>query len=199
MFSLLTKRIRISENFLQLILGLGALLFGLMGYMLSRPVDSTYLGSMISSFFRSLPFRINNYGIIGGVLPEFLHPFALALITMAIFPQASRKVRAMICLFWLVVDLFFEIGQCFGRQIAQSMTKILPQGGVSEILINYFVNGTYDNVDIFAIWVGIISAFIISELLVKKGGKGDETQIFNQRRANMFKTPNQGAILETGG
>ena len=199
MFSLLTKRIRISENFLQLILGLGALLFGLMGYMLSRPVDSTYLGSMISSFFRSLPFRINNYGIIGGVLPEFLHPFALALITMAIFPQASRKVRAMICLFWLVVDLFFEIGQCFGRQIAQSMTKILPQGGVSEILIHYFVNGTYDNLDIFAIWVGIISAFIISELLVKKGGKGDETQIFNQRRANMFKTPNQGAILETGG
>ena len=113
MSPLLTKRMRISANFFQLMLGLGALLFGLMGYILGRPVDSTYLGSMISNLFGSIPFRINNYGTIGGVLPEFLHPFALALITMALFPQASRKVRAMICLFWLVVDLFFEIGQCF--------------------------------------------------------------------------------------
>ena len=199
MSPLLTKRMRISANFLQLMLGLGALLFGLMGYILGRPVDPTYLGSMISNLFGSIPFRINNYGTIGGVLPEFLHPFALALITMALFPQASRKVRAMICLFWLVVDLFFEIGQCFGHQIAQSMTKILPQGGVSELLINYFVRGTYDNLDILAICMGIISAFIINELTINKGGIGDETQIFKQRRTNMLKTPKQGAILETGG
>jgi len=199
MSPLLTMRMRISANFFLLMLGLSGLLFGLMGYILSRTMDSTHLGIMISSFFGNLPFRINDYGIIGGVLPEFLHPFALALITMALFPQAKRKARAVICAFWLIVDLFFEIGQCFGYQIAQSMARILPHSRVSEILINYFVNGTYDNLDIFAIWAGVISAFIISELLVKKGGKGDATQSFSEKRADTLKISKQEGVLEAGG
>ena len=149
MSSLLTKRIRISENFLQLILGLGALLFGLMGYILSRPVDSTYLGSMISGFFGSLPFRINNYGIIGGVLPEFLHPFALALITMAIFPQASRKFQAMICLLWLVVDLFLN-WPLFWPPNRPIHDKDFATKQSFRAFNKLLVSGTYDNLDILA-------------------------------------------------
>ena len=193
------KQKRIPRNFLQLIIGVCVLLIGIMEYVLSRGPEDTYLGRMISESAGSLPFRVHIYGIFGGVLPEFVHSFSFALITMSLFPQSSRKIRAMICLFWLVIEVFFEVGQYFGTQIAGLMSWIYPKTIFLDPLRNYFINGTYDNLDILAIWLGIISAFIISELFVKKGGKEDETQIFKQRRVNMLKTPKQGAILETGG
>ena len=185
-------------NSKQFVLGLCALLIGFMEYVLSRPADSTYLGKIIEALAGGFPFKINIFGIFGGVLPEFVHPFSFALITMAMLPQASKKARGMICLFWLVVDLLFEMGQCFGHQIARLMPKILPDGRVLDLLTNFFANGIYDHVDMLAICLGITAAYFIGELTIIKGGTENETQTMDQRKANRLKKANQGPALETG-
>ena len=194
--SLITK-VRISKNSLQFIIGVGALLAASMEYVLSRPADSTCLGAAAKAATGDLPFKMEVFGIFGGVVPEFVHPFSFALITMALFPETSRRIRVMICLFWLTVDLLFEVGQYFGQQISQFLPTILPDTRVSGLLIDYFLRGTYDRLDLVAICLGTASAFIISELITR-GGTKNETRILEQWETKRHKAEHQGPILEVG-
>jgi len=153
-----------SFNSTLVFLGTGLLLFGALEYILSRPTDSTHLRSLIDCFTNIFHLRIHIYGNLGGVLPDFIHPLSFSLLTMAIFPQAQRGLRAMICLAWLSIDLLFELGQCFNTQISQLLPKILSKGHILDLLTGYFISGTYDHLDILAICLGALTAFIISEL-----------------------------------
>ncbi|NVM57153.1 MAG: hypothetical protein HWN51_03415 [Desulfobacterales bacterium] len=177
-------------NSRQFAVGFSALLVGLMEYVFSRPADSTYLGKMIGALAGDFPFRIEMFGIFGGILPEYVHAFSFALITMAIFPRAVKKVRGAICLFWLVVELFFEIGQYFGQQIAGYIPKAFDHIFMLDNLKSYFVNGTYDHLDVLAICLGITAAYITGELTTQ-GGKDNDSLISMQRES-------QDAALETG-
>ena len=197
MFSSLTTKVRISKNSLQFIIGVGALLVASMEYVLSRPVDSTCLGAAAKVATGDIPFKMGIFGIFGGIVPEFIHPFSFALITIALFTRKSRGIRAIICLFWLVVDVFFEIGQAFGHQISQFLPRILAHTKLSELLANYFLRGTYDRLDIVAICLGTASAFIISELITR-GGKQNETRILEQWETKRHETAHQEPVLEVG-
>ncbi|UCG63381.1 MAG: hypothetical protein JSW12_11855, partial [Deltaproteobacteria bacterium] len=136
------------------------------------------------------------FGIFGGVVPEFVHPLAFALITMVLFPETSRRIRLMICFFWLTVDLLFEVGQYFGQQISQFLPMILPDTRVSGLLIDYFLRGTYDHLDVVAICLGVVSAFIIGELITREGGTKNEKRTFEQGKAKRLETAHQRPILE---
>jgi hypothetical protein len=191
--------IRMSVNSKQFLLGSCGLFVGLTEYLLSRPAESTYLGKAIKALAGDFPFKMNVFGILGGVLPEFVHPFSFALITMAIFPQASKHARGMICLFWLVLELFFEIGQFCGSQLAQYIPKVFDHLYILGSLRSYFINGTYDHLDVLAICFGITAAYVVSELITIKGGTPNERRILEQRKGNRFKTRRQGPVMETGG
>ncbi|MBW2020595.1 MAG: hypothetical protein JRI58_11155 [Deltaproteobacteria bacterium] len=189
--------IRATVNSNQLILGFGALVIGLVEYVVSRPADSTYLGKMIGALAGDFPFKMDIFGIFGGVVPEFVHPFSFALITMAIFPQATKKVRGMICLFWLFIELFFEVGQCCGHQIAQYIPEVFGQSSIVCSLKSYFINGTYDHLDVLAIFLGITVAYIAGEH-TSKGGNDDDAFISSKRGCQKFETKPQALVLETG-
>jgi hypothetical protein len=121
-----------------------------------------------------LPFQISINETLGGCLPDFLHPFAFVLICMALFPHSNRKIRGLICLFWFVTDILFEIGQFFGEEVGKMML-------FSNTFSNYFIGGTYDLLDIIAIGLGILSAFFIGEITHPIGGKKYEKKIFSNR------------------
>ena len=194
--------IRNTVNSKQFLLGSGALFIGLVEYILSRPTGSTYLGKIIGAHVGDFSSKMDIFGIFGGTLPDFSHAFAFALITMAIFPRAGRKLRGVICLSWLVVELFFEIGQRFGHQIAQCLLEIVPYRGVSDPLANYFVNGTYDHLDVFAICLGITVAYTVSELTMRGGMENDSPtrkQREKQRKDGWFKTGPKRTVLEATG
>ena len=157
-------------NLKQISLGLVFLLIGSAEYILNRPVCSTYMGDLLG-VFRSSNFGINVYGFCGGVFPEFVHPFSFALITMAIFPRSKRRVRRIICLYWLLVELVFEIGQAFGNELGRYIPDFFNQIYILENTKGYFTNGTYDHLDILAIFLGISTAFIAGELTSKEGGE----------------------------
>lgn len=154
-------------NIIRIALGLGALFLGSLEYIIGRPADASHIGRIISELAGNFLFRIDIFGFLGGFLPDFIHPFSFALLTMALFPTGDRKVRGIICLFWLSIDILFEIGQFFNKQIAELMTKLFSPNAITNIFTNYFAKGTYDHLDILAICFGITAAFIIGEFTAK--------------------------------
>ena len=168
-------------NIIRIGLGLGALFLGSLEYIISRPADSSHIGRIVSEFAGNLLFRIDVFGFLGGFLPDFIHPFSFALLTMALFPAGARKVRGIICLFWLVIDIIFEIGQFFDQQIAEFMAKLFSHNSAANILANYFTKGTYDHLDILAICLGITAAYTIGEFtanLTPNKKHSSETEIY---------------------
>ena len=195
--SLRAMKDKIAPKLLQVTIAVCALGIGTMEYVLSRPAHSTGLGSALRGIIGDLPFKMSMFGFLGGVVPEFIHPFSFALITMAVYPRADQKTRGIICVFWLVVEVLFELGQAFGHQLFQFLTDTLPQAGVSRLLTNYFAAGTYDHLDIVAICLGTASAFILSELITR-GGKHNETGILEKWETKRHETAPQQQVLEVG-
>ncbi len=77
-----------------------------------------------------------------GALPEFVHVFAFSLLTYLVL---ERRYALFSILFWVTVNLFFELAQ------------LLPKESVFElpyILRIYIQNGTFSVLDIAAIFLG---------------------------------------------
>jgi hypothetical protein len=111
------------ESLIRAALGFSVLLLGAVEYIFNRPPESSHLGIIIKCLAGNIP-KINLFGIFGGVMPDFAHAFAFSLFTMVLFPGAARKLRVLICLFWLAVDVIFETGQFFGHQTVDGSTTI---------------------------------------------------------------------------
>ena len=155
----------------QLVTGLGFLIIGALLYILCRPADSTHLGRLLAGIPVCLPFKIHLYKPMAGVLPDYIHPLSFALLTLALLPKAGRVVRTAVCLFWLTIDLMFEIGQRFLFLTKAFLSSVLPEGSLLNLLTGYFDSGTFDHLDILAIILGSITAFFISEFYTERRQK----------------------------
>ena len=149
-------------NKTQILIGAIGLLIGSLVYLIDRPPDQTY-------FVYSSPINIslsniipNLFGLIGNSLPEFIHIFSFILITAALISWQKRGYL-IICLSWFLVDSAFELGQKFNTW----PSKIIPDWFVGipflENTKNYFLQGTFDLIDLAAIAFGtLIAYFVIS-------------------------------------
>lgn len=187
-------------SLIRTVLGLGVLVLGAMEYVFNRALDSTHLGMMIKGLSANPSYKIDIFGNFGGVMPDFAHPFCFALLTMVFFPKDTRKIRGFICLFWLGVDIIFEVGQFFGQEIALLLPKILPRNILPELLTGYFTAGTYDSMDVLAIGLGTTAAFVIGELTATtvKGGLKNDSNKRSRKKGKWLKTLWQDPVLETG-
>ena len=161
--------VEIKDSLIRAVLGFSVLLLGATEYIFNRPLASSQLGIILKHFVGNIP-KINMFGILGGVMPDFAHACAFSLFTLVLFPKAVRKIRVLICLFWLAIDVFFETGQFFGQQISGVINTFLPSSTMASLLKGYFVNGKYDPMDILAIGLGVGTAFLIGELTKTQGG-----------------------------
>jgi len=163
------KIVNKNDRLIPAALGGCVLLLGTAEYIFNRPLESSHLGTVIKTFIGRIPLKLNMFGIFSGVVPDFAHAFSFSLFTLILFPGTVRKIRVVICLFWLFTDVIFEIGQLFGRQISEVIYTILPTNPVTNILKDYFVNGKYDPMDILAIGIGVGAAFLIGEITLTRG------------------------------
>lgn len=193
----LNMKIRIPGHLIKISLGLSALFVGLIIYILQRPANCSYLGMMVKEYFGILPFEIHINEIVGGSLPDFLHPFAFVLLCITIFPSESRRQRGVLCLFWLFTNLLFEMGQFYGEKLGWFISTTFNHTSFSTVLANYFIGGTYDVIDIIAIGLGILSAFLIGEITHNRGGKNHETKSFSEKEKAGSGLQYLGAVLET--
>jgi hypothetical protein len=151
----------------QVLLGVIFLLAGTLEYLIDRPIGSTYFlyqFKTIHSFFRNIP---DLYGSLGMCAPSFFHVLAFSLISMSLF--SSRKARISVCLAWFCLEFLFELGQKYGSQFAPYLPEWLEKAAIAENLKNFLINGTFDIYDLMAIGLGALTAFLIGELLSRKG------------------------------
>lgn len=188
---------KIQGHHIQILISFGALLVGLIIYVLYRPLNSSYLGIIIHQLTDIPPIQIAIHDIIGGCLPDFLHPFAFALLCMALFQNANQQQRGWICLFWLYVNILFEVGQFYGEYLSRFIIENFHFMPFSKIFSAYFIGGTYDVIDIFAIMLGILSAFFVGEITNNIGGKEYEKKIFSKGKKEGSGFQHLGCVLGT--
>lgn len=135
-----------------------ALLIGVFVYSLDRQPESVYF----MSSWMALGDNINPFfGTIGDQLPTFVHIYAFILLTMAVV-SPSRKYVLPVCLFWLIIDSFFELSQI--TVLAQWITRQVPDWfhGIPflENTASYFLRGTFDVLDLCSIAAGTLAAYL---------------------------------------
>jgi len=135
-----------------------ALLIGVFAYLLDRQHGSVYF----MSSWMVLGDNMNPYfGTIGDQLPTFVHVYTFILLTMAII-STSRDYVFPVCVFWLIIDSFFEIAQI--DFIAQWITMHVPEWfhGIPflENTAAYFLTGTFDILDLCSIAAGTLAAYL---------------------------------------
>ncbi len=129
--------------------GLAALMLGLLIYIVVRPEGSSYLSHFVHF---ALPVSLENFPLINN-LPSFLHGFAFSLLTIVILGE--RKYALASCLFWLVVNVLFELGQHSYFVQWLDVNKIQ----VPQVLNTYMHLGTFDVLDVLLSMFGACAAY----------------------------------------
>jgi ABC-type xylose transport system permease subunit len=160
-------------NWVQISIGVVVLVVGSLIYLIDRPPDHTYFiySSPINiSLSNTLP---NLFGSIGNSLPAFLHVFSFILITAGLI-FCNKKGYLIICLSWFLIDSAFEVGQKFTAW----STNIIPDwfAGIPflENTENYFLQGTFDILDLIAIAFGSVIAYLV---LLRTNSANKEIQL----------------------
>ena len=147
-------------NKIQILIGVTALLFGSLVYLIDRPPDQTYFvytSSINISLYSAFP---NLFGLIGNSLPAFIHVFSFVLITAG-FVSYRKRGYVIICLWWFLVDCAFELGQKFSSwslKMIPDWFAGIPLLGNTE---SYFLQGTFDFTDLAAIGLGTLIAYFL--------------------------------------
>jgi hypothetical protein len=149
-----------SINKIQVSIGVIGLLFGSLVYLIDRPPDQTYfVYSTIpnTSLYSMLP---NLFGLLGNSLPAFIHVFSFILITAGLVFY-GKKGYLIICLWWFLVDSAFEVGQKFTTWSSRIIPDWFTGIPFLENTEDYFLQGTFDFIDLAAIAFGATMAWFV--------------------------------------
>jgi len=154
--------------------GLGAcfLIAGVLVYVLARPASSTYFLIGYPELHSVLPNLTHLLRPIASTAPEFFHPLALSLLSMAVL--TNTRSRVVVCFSWLTIDAFFECCQKYGEELAQYIPLWFEQVPVLKKLDDFIRLGTFDSSDLIAILCGTLTALIINVLTSSKEGGNHE-------------------------
>ncbi len=128
-------------NWRYILLGILLLLIGTLVYLIDRPPEHTL-------FLSILPVQITLYNVypplfgpLGRFLPDFLHVTAFILLTAGV-AACGRRGYLAICLFWLIVDGGFEMGQKYAVQSARLVPDWFDGVFFLDRIGSYFLNGS---------------------------------------------------------
>jgi hypothetical protein len=151
---------------IQVVIGIVALLIGVLVYLLDRPAGSVYFLPewLVSGNTTHAVFKV-----IGNYLPTFVHVYAFILFTVAVMAPTTRMLL-IICSAWFAIDSLFELAQI--DSIADYLSGVMPGwfNGIPflENTTNYFVYGTFDSLDILSIALGTVAAYATVVIINKK-------------------------------
>ena len=139
------------------------LAFGGMIYIVDRPSEHVYLMPRAVSLYA---YHFLLPGRLWQSLPSLVHVCAFILLTYACLPF-TRSNAVKVCIFWLVLELLFEVGQL--ASVSQWIASVLPvwfnHFPLLDNFANYFLAGVFDWRDVTSILIGTMLAFFIIELI----------------------------------
>lgn len=113
---------------------------------------------------------------ISGQLPSFLHCYAFILLTFLVLGTSSKFNLYLSISLWAMVEVLFEMGQ--HDLFKRSFTDIIPgwfeRIPVLDISDNYFLHGTFDPLDLLAIAIASVCAWLTVQLAQGKGVHHDK-------------------------
>jgi hypothetical protein len=138
-------------------LAAAALAVGVLVYLADRSPGSVYF---LPAAYSLADGQSLWFGRLGGYLPDFLHVYALSLLTAAVLGATPRAALASARCWW-AIDTLFELGQhpLVSPQIAAAVPAEF--GGIPflENAAPYFASGTFDPWDVGAIALGALAAY----------------------------------------
>ncbi len=137
-------------NKTQIVTGIIILFTGALVYVADRPAESTLFMSIFLSkfsFYNKIP---SVFGIYGNCLPAFTHVLSFSLLTAG-FAEAKKTDYKAICFFWFFVNFICELGQKY----SSFASKLIPAKNIQ----GFFINGTFDYLDILAFIAGGVIAY----------------------------------------
>ena len=151
-------------QFTPILTGLLALCIGSLVYIVDRPPEQTFLIADCLpgiTLHHCLP---NLFGPLGNSLADFSHVFAFTMITAGIL-SCTGNGAVLVSIFWFCFDSLFEIGQEF----SQIATALLPSWIDAVPVLNrapcFFQTGTFDWLDLAAIFMGAVSACLTLRIM----------------------------------
>lgn len=136
-------------------IGLAALLAGASVYLTQRSGANVY-------FLPDAWQPVFSPSALGQHLPSFMHVFGFAILT-AVVLGPWRGVVGVSCLFWAVINVLFELGQidAYALRIARLTPAWTGEWPVLENIDGFFLNGTFDPVDIASALLGAMTAYLV--------------------------------------
>lgn len=156
------------------LLGLAALIAGVLVYILERNPDTVYFLSRSFSLFHT---KLEIFGRHGDYLPTLLHSFALILMTAAAI--GKHKVSAItVTLFWMLIEIVFELAQTqfIGSLIVSHIPQWFESVPVLENTYRYFRYGNFNTMDMASIVVGSAAAYVLIQL-TKRSNNNEALEI----------------------
>jgi len=145
---------------IQFLIGILLLLVGSMIYVTDRAPEYVYFTRFFGIHVKLFGPDTGILGAFGRRLPALFHVLSFSLITASLV-HASKKNYLSICAGWFLINCCFELGQKY-KQTAIGITPIffkhLP---FFENTRSYFMNGTFDLLDILAAAIGAGIAYLI--------------------------------------
>ena len=165
-------------NVLQVLTGLSVLILGVLFYYLFRSADQTYFLKFFSDSPNLKDFLSPGYILIGNSLPTFIHVVAFTVMTAGIIARQKRGYVS-VCLFWFAVDCLFEVGQGLDTKIVEIIPDWFSHIVFLENIKSYFLQGSFDYLDIFSIALGSFVSYVFLITTIQKRREGNEKQTFN--------------------
>ena len=172
-----TDKTSLVLNRMQLLIGLLLLVAGCLFYITARVPADVYF----TRFF-GLETRLHvpdtfTLGTVGPRLPAFIHVCAFSLMTASLMENSKKKMIS-VCLGWFLVNFVFEMGQKYKQTAASLVPDSFRHLPFLDTTRSYFLNGTFDWLDVAAAAAGAGAAYLIW-LTTKRyhyRGKSHETQ-----------------------
>ncbi len=141
-----------------------ALLLGSLVYLMER--DAAHVALMPAA--ATLPIG-PVFGALGQWLPSFVHPFSFSLLWAAARPPEAPPAYGA-CAGWWAVNVLFEIGQHpnLNVPLAGFVKDTFGDGRATQMLMGYFLRGTFDRGDIVAATAGAMAAAALLMLVCRK-------------------------------
>ena len=139
----------------KIIIGLIALTFGGLIYIVERPGSIYFLKLLNFSYYCE---SSNIFSFLGNFFCNVTYTYSLIFFMSSIF-EDNKTNFLIISIFWFVFNAVFEIGQYYKYKAIKLAPNFFKDVLFLENFKNYCINGTFDFFDLGANFIGAFLAF----------------------------------------